>query len=270
MASANSPAAGSSASQSAAEQEDNLPPFAALTTDEEREEKARKASPGTFHVVVNPDSFSHLPEYSYDGVESPSDPYSPLRRGSMTSGLGKGRPDNASAVAGSPDPNMAILSRFENSTRRAAMGKGKQASTSPILTTTSYPPALTSWNLADGVPDGMPHGLPDRMTDEFPHGLPQVISVGMDDYYPSQSLIHIAASGGQGSALLNHFRTKIWSQVMQIDVIRNDSMIQASGMDIFESEAELFPPVSVVPSKAHFSPYPVYFDDFLRDSDLGE
>jgi hypothetical protein len=87
-------------------------------------------------------------------------------------------------------------------------------------------------------------------------------------------LIHIAASGGQDSGLLNHFRTKIWSQVMQIDVIRKDS-IQASGMDIFESEffeseAELFPPVSVVPSKAHLSPYPVYFDDFLRDSDLGE
>jgi hypothetical protein len=180
----------------------------------------------------------------------------------MASSLSKGRSDNASAVAGSPDSNTVILNRFEDSTRRTALGKGKQASTSPILT--------TSLNLTGGVPDGMPDGLPDRMTDGVPHGLPQGISVGMDDYDPSQSLIHIAASGGQDSDLLNHFWTKIWSQVMQIDVIRKDSMIHASGIDIFESEADLFPPVSVVSSKSHLSPYPVYFNDFLHESGLGE
>lgn len=45
---------------------DNLGPFATLTSDEERELKAEHASPGTYNVVVNPDSFQHLPEYNDD------------------------------------------------------------------------------------------------------------------------------------------------------------------------------------------------------------
>jgi hypothetical protein len=57
---------------------------------------------------------------------------------------------------------------------------------------------------------------------------------------------------------------------MQIDVIRKDSMNQAHGWDLFESEAALFPPVSSVLQRPCSSPYPIYFDDFLRDSDLGE
>jgi hypothetical protein len=50
---------------------DSLPPFSILTTDEERERKAEVSSPGTYHVVVNPNSFSGLPEY-FDRFEDTS------------------------------------------------------------------------------------------------------------------------------------------------------------------------------------------------------
>jgi len=267
----NSPAAESIASQSAAEAEDNLPPFTVLTTDEEREQKAGKSSPGTFHVVVNPDSFSHLPEYSDDGIDSASAPYASLRRGSLASIHGKAGSDGLPFSAESPDPNTVILSRFEDSTRRSTgLGKGKQSTITPVLTHTLFPPTLTGLNLTGGVPDGLPDGMPDGVPDGIPHGLPDGLSDGLPGFDPSQSLINIAAAGGQDSGLLNHFRTKIWSQMVQIDIIRKDSMVQAPGMDLFESEAALFPPVSVVPPQAHLSLYPVYFDDFLRDSDWGE
>lgn len=286
----NSPAAESSASQSVVEAEDSLPPFTVLTTDEEREQKAERASPGTFHVVVNPESFSHLPEYSDDSVDGASTHISNLRRGSLASSIGKARLDGVPFLAESPDPTTVILSRFEDSMRRTNTGKGKQTSTSPILTHTPFPSAFHAVNIPDGTADGMqdgmpddvPNGMHDGMQDGMPGGMHDGISAGMPHSLPDglsgglagfdnpQSLINIAAAGGQDSGLLNHFRTRIWGQTMQINVIRKDSMNQAHGWDLFESEAALFPPVSSVLQRPCSSPYPIYFDDFLRDSDLGE
>lgn len=49
---------------------DSLPAFAFLTSDEERERKAEASSPGTYYVIVVPDSFSRLPEYTADAAET--------------------------------------------------------------------------------------------------------------------------------------------------------------------------------------------------------
>ncbi|KAL8830770.1 MAG: hypothetical protein Q9191_001247 [Dirinaria sp. TL-2023a] len=44
--------------------EDLLPPFSMLTCDEERERKAEHKVPGTYHIIVNPASFSSLEQYA--------------------------------------------------------------------------------------------------------------------------------------------------------------------------------------------------------------
>lgn len=93
---------------------DDLPPFASLTTDEDRERKAESRTPGTYNLVVNPESFQHLPEYSEDG-----DKTSP-RRGSVSSG---GREEEANAE----DANVVILRRFEDASRRVAQRKESPA-----------------------------------------------------------------------------------------------------------------------------------------------
>ena len=114
---------------------DDLPPFATLTTDEDRERKAERTSPGTYHVVVNPDSFQHMPEYSEDpdikGLR-----LSPLRRGSLAtslaSSLGKESPIDAASASG--DPNIIVLPRFEDTARRATVQwRDPRSPTSPLL-----------------------------------------------------------------------------------------------------------------------------------------
>jgi hypothetical protein len=89
---------------------DDLPPFAQLLTDDERERKAELSSPGTYQVVVNPESFAHLPEYSDD---SDRQKLSPMRRPSiatsLASSLGRDEP---------VDPNTVVLPRFEDVARR--------------------------------------------------------------------------------------------------------------------------------------------------------
>jgi hypothetical protein len=138
-----SPAAESSAGQSAAE--DNLPPFAALTTDEEREQRAGKSSPGTFYVVVNSKSFSHL--YNGHGLDNPTTPFAYPRQGSL-------------AIAERSDPNVVILSRFENTTRgTSALKKGKATSALPVSPSSDPRPCMTGLSHTDGTLDEMQNRL---------------------------------------------------------------------------------------------------------------
>ena len=113
---------------------DDLPPFAQLVTDEDREKKAERSSPGTYHVVVNPDSFSHLPEYS-DDPEIKRERLSPLRRGSVAASLASsfGRESAVEGVSVSGDPNIVVLPRFEDVARRGN-GKDGKMPPSPTLT----------------------------------------------------------------------------------------------------------------------------------------
>lgn len=98
-------------------QPDDLPPFAQLMTDEERERKAEHCTPGTYHVLVNPDSFAHLPEYS-DDSEPRRDRLSPLRRGSIATSLASSLGREGEGFALPSDPNVVILPKFEDVARR--------------------------------------------------------------------------------------------------------------------------------------------------------
>jgi hypothetical protein len=203
---------------------DDLPPFATLTTDEERERKAECTSPGTYNVVVNPESFQHLPEYN-DDSDVKSLRLSPLRRASlaasMTSSHGRDGVDGVHQVDGvhhgSEDPNVVILGRFEDATRRATLQwKDSRSPSSPRATTTS---SEVSAPIADGHMD----------------------------FDPTQSLMQRAAEGGQDSNLLQHFRNHIWRQLAQIEHESTaPASVQAvpSGVEVLEHAARFFAPVS--------------------------
>lgn len=96
---------------------DDLPPFAQLLNDEERERKAERSSPGTYQVLVNPDSFAHLPEYS-DDSDVRRDRLSPLRRPSLAPSLASSLGRESEGVPLSNDPNIIVLPRFEDVARR--------------------------------------------------------------------------------------------------------------------------------------------------------
>lgn len=100
---------------------DDLAPFATLNTDEEREQKATTSPPGTFNVIVNPNSFQHLTEYASDTEsETKRQDQTALRRGSIAASLASslGRDSGTEGIALPHDPNTIILQRFEDLSRR--------------------------------------------------------------------------------------------------------------------------------------------------------
>ena len=198
---------------------DDLPPFATLTTDEERERKAECTSPGTYNVVVNPDSFQHLPEYSDDaGVKSLR--LSPLRRGSRTASMASSHGREALLVDGvfpdmtgsGGDPNVVILHQFEDTTRRTtALSKEPRSPTAQ----------LQSPSTAE-QPDTEGHFAPD----------------------PANSLIFKAANGGADFGLLQQFRNVVWKQLTQIEAENPDvAQHEHVAVNVFERAAAFFPPL---------------------------
>jgi hypothetical protein len=199
-----------------------------LTTDEEREKKAECTSPGTYNVVVNPESFQHLPEYGDDG-ESKSLHLSPLRRGSLAASMAssQGRDSGGDGVHQSDggihtreDPNVVILPRFEDATRRStSQWKETRSPSSPRLTT------ILSETATAPTADG-------RLNFE---GEP--------------SLMQQAAEGGQDANLLQHFRSHIWCQLAQVESQNGaPASTRRSGVEVLEHAARHFPPVSLLNS----------------------
>lgn len=220
---------------------DDLPAFATLKTDEEREKKAECTSPGTYNVIVNPESFQHLPEYG-DDADVKMFGLSPLRRGSLAASMAssQGREpgvDGSHPVDGvyqdSDDPNVVILPRFEDATRRATLQWKDFHSPTP--------PRLTTHSSGASIP----------------------ILDGHADTEPTQSLMQRAAEGGQDAHLLQHFRNHIWQQLAQVE---HESMAQASirgsGIEVLEHAARCFPPVRV----NHLDQVPPWIHPFLGDS----
>jgi hypothetical protein len=118
---------------------------------------------------------------------------------------------------GGVDPNVVILPRFEDATRRTtSQWKDSRSPSSPRLTTTS---SETTAPVAEG-----------RL-----------------DFEAEQSLMQRAAEGGQDSNLLQHFRNHIWCQLAQVE---HPNMAPASargsGVEVLEQAAQHFPPVSLL------------------------
>ncbi|KAL1965612.1 hypothetical protein VTN77DRAFT_5289 [Rasamsonia byssochlamydoides] len=195
---------------------DSMPPFNALTSDEERERKAEVSSPGTYHVIVNPDSFSGLPEYADDSVDELNISGLSLRRGSATSSMVSGsRRDEREGSIETGDPNVIILNRFEDSTHRPPSSQWKKSRLSPASDVTA------ASSLAIPV--------------QFP-----VEEKGI------RPLDHVVTQGGQDERLLSHFHNVVWKQLIQGQSTRDFSSVSSlivQSVDIFEEVASTFRPL---------------------------
>lgn len=188
---------------------DSLPPFALLTSDEERESRAESCTPGTYHVVMVPDSFSSLPEYSTEAIEDPE-----------ASALGRPKSENVDP----DDPNVVILKTFEDISRRPT-STGRTSRVSPIseiadpLCALSLSPALAS-------PTS-----------------PALIEDDNLDFLDSLLDQH-----NQHATLFAHFRHVVWKQLFPRDHGFGDSygpegQSATLSVDFLEHEADRFPPV---------------------------
>jgi len=188
---------------------DDLPPFATLTTDEDRERKAERSSPGTYNVIVNPDSFQHLPEYSED-AEVKRERLSPLRRGSVSASLASslGRDSVVEGIPVPGDPNIVVLPRFEDIARR-----GTFSSKDPLSPSTQLSKVKSEDSMASMNPP-----LPPAMIDETPS------TTTIDSRY------------------LTQFRHVVWKQLVPAELDQVDGM-DSSSFDFMELAAQSFPPV---------------------------
>ncbi|KAL9616918.1 MAG: hypothetical protein Q9160_008266 [Pyrenula sp. 1 TL-2023] len=201
---------------------DIMPPFASLETDEEREEKARSQNPGTYHVVVNPESFSHLPEYSEDSGES-SMPRSPeMRRDSIAlstvSSTGYGAITETGSTFLVEDENTVIVRRFDDTSRRGTLTSRDVKAFESLMAARPQPQT------------------------ESPSIKMEHVEVAPGDF----SLENIAAGGDGNSTLLSRFRSHVVQQVVQFQNEQNTSSAQRVGMpgaEIFEEGATFSTPV---------------------------
>ena len=192
---------------------DDLPPFATLTTDEDREKKAERSSPGTYNVVVNQDSFQHLPEYN-DDPEIKRELLSPIRRGSLATSLGSSLSREA-AIDGasiSGDPNMIVLPRFEDVTRRGTFSSNQARS--PISPVAKHA-IIKSEELEEAIISDEPETMDDsgRLSRE--------------------------------ARYLRQFRQVVWRQLVPAEPDQRDGMVRASA-NILEAAAAVFPPVCYI------------------------
>lgn len=95
-----------------------LPVFTELNNEDEREKKALTQPPGTYNVILTPDSFSQLPEYG--GL---------IKR--YRSGSGTSATNSSHSLAG--DPNLIVLSEFEDTPYFMALPERK----TPMVTLAS-------------------------------------------------------------------------------------------------------------------------------------
>jgi hypothetical protein len=193
---------------------DDMPPFALLTTDEEREKKAERSTPGTYNVVLNQDSFQNLPEYS-DDPDVKKELLSPLRRGSLAASItsAAGRDIAVEGIPVPDDPNIVVLPRFEDIARRNTFSSSKdlQSPISPIARNTII-------KSEDSEEIALVEE-PASMTEN------ERVSIGQEERY------------------LRQFRYVVWKQLIPAELDQRDGMVRSS-VGIFESAADVFPPVS--------------------------
>ncbi|KAG2025665.1 hypothetical protein GB937_002385 [Aspergillus fischeri] len=185
---------------------DLLPPFPLLATDEERERKAETSRPGTYHVIVIPESFTHLPEYIEDASEEELGDTvpSPLCGNAETAQL-TNNPEFE-------DSNVVILRQFKDS-KRSSSSQCRSASHSPTsdLRESSLSAATidaTSQNAADDDP--------------------------ILDMLEQETLEAI---------LLSHFRDVVCMQLVPAGGIFNFAGGNPLDADVFDREATNFPPL---------------------------
>ena len=201
--------------------EDNFPPFASLTNDEDRERKAELKAPGTYHIVVNPSSFTDLEERNGGDKEG-----NPTAKGSS----GRLRSEGVAERLRSPtisaeDPDIVILKKFEDNTRRLPPW--------PTHSQPSTPRAIPLTSFVFASPSSSTSVL-QRHDDSRRASAPDTTS----------ALLDTAIQRRQDERLLSHYRNFVrkktfdrWSRRTLV------SWEDEATHDIFEPLFESYPPV---------------------------
>lgn len=199
-----------SSSNSPVPRYDDLPAFSTLQTDDERERKAETQLPGTYGVVVTPDSFSDLPEYA-----STTSPNNSRRMSAQSQGSLAGRTSSLSRTnTQQHDPNTVVLDRFED----VSPGAGSPFALAPNNRRPSLPESMYYLNITTP---------PSAAT-------------------PALATAPAGQPSPPGHSLITRFRHYILQRLCQPQVEGTSPGIIMAGStkDMFEIEARRFTPVS--------------------------
>ncbi|BAE57264.1 unnamed protein product [Aspergillus oryzae RIB40] len=185
---------------------DLLPSFATLTSDEERERKAQSSIPGTYTVIVMPESFSYLPGHADErsGEQSRSSTSSPL----VDSGQSSQRNDNPEVN----DPNVVILKTFPDARRYLCSdyrGSTRTLESDPQDSSHSSTVSVYSADLS-----------------------------ALDDYNAQEQ----TTLTDYEAMLLSHFRNVIWPKLVPQGIWPDGSHGPRLGVEVLEQEASICPP----------------------------
>lgn len=198
-----------------------MPPFSMLTNDEDRERKAVHKLPGTYHIVVNTDSFSNMEEYSGSHDEDaacgarPRHP-SKRRRSSVYRSTSEKREDVFE------DPDTMIVGNFEENVRKLpSLGLlTTQFENSGSSSLTSHSPATTYAQSAQ--------------------------SLGSHEVSP---LLETVWEFGEDRRIISFYKTFVRSQINQV---HRDSLGTSAQLgihtipNILDQQAPRFTPVSIL------------------------
>ncbi|KAF7188344.1 C6 finger domain transcription factor nosA [Pseudocercospora fuligena] len=195
--------------------QDDLPEFAVLTNDEDRERKAVMQRPGTYGVVVTPESFHDLPEYA---AAAASSPFGSRRTSTNSSRGGHGSPRSgitrASTLPALTDENTIILDKFEEVSPTAATNVAPFTISESESRRSSYP--------EDGL---------------------QRLSISTAAYSSSLASAPLTPASQPEDYLIRHFRQYIVPRLCQPQQDSNAGAILQTTAEVLESEATRFPPL---------------------------
>ncbi|KAF7597422.1 hypothetical protein BBP40_003669 [Aspergillus hancockii] len=185
---------------------DLLPSFAALTSDDEREKKAQSSIPGTYTVIVIPETFSQASKQVDEIYEEP------CRVSTSSSLLNSGQSSQMDTISDVNNPNVVILKTFPDS--RRYLSSDRRSSTQ----------ALESDPRDSSSPTA---------------SLPLVVSnaLNSDNTQVSPELPDHEAT------LLDHFRSVVWAKLIPGAIWVDDLSGHRLSAEIFEQEATTFPPL---------------------------
>ncbi|KAL9608508.1 MAG: hypothetical protein Q9167_006673 [Letrouitia subvulpina] len=118
---------------------DFLPPFGQLTNDDEREKKAEFRPPGSYNVIVTPESFAELDEYRASNEDTKSPASAGHKRTRSQLNCPPISEDERSQSNNIPmrDPQMVVLRVFEDNTKKMSTPSSPNSRLGPVSVTSS-------------------------------------------------------------------------------------------------------------------------------------
>lgn len=203
--------------------EDSLPPFAWLKNEEDREKKAEFRKAGTYHVIVNPESFEHCEDYRTGGSpnsttskEPESDRWKPL---CSDQSQNNSTEPSISDIHYSDDPDIVILKVFENVTSKLLPPSS--------ITSKGRPSTISSLPISSSATVASPQEYPQFSYDDTPW-------------------MKMANKNGRDHPIIYYYKNFVYRHIAQVhrDSLGTSSETGAlSAQDVFERQAANFVPV---------------------------